>query len=448
MGGPGAPLEDLVTNVMLVDQALERRAASGCPIRFGLFGIGAIGRAIVSQSRRMPGIECAAICNRTIANVLDALEQLGIEDIEVVEDERDLDRVISAGRVAVTDDPSVVCRSEVLECLLEATGHVEYGARVASRAIDNGKHIVLMNAELDATVGPILKRRADEAGVLISGCDGDQPAVELNLYRFVRSIGLEPRVCGSMKGLLDHYRTPSTQASFAAEWGQKPQMVTSFADGTKVAMEQAVVANATGMQVAQRGMLGMEHHGHIDDMVHRYDLDAVRPLGGIVDYVLGASPGPGVYVFADAQDEDQIDFLRYAKLGDGPLYSFYVPYHLMAMEAPLTVARVVEFGDVAVAPAGAPIVDVAAVAKKDLPAGHTIDGLGGYSTYGLCENHATVRSEDLAPIGLVEGAVLRRAVDKDQVLTMSDIDLKPGQIVHELRRQQDEAFPSKDQEGG
>jgi predicted homoserine dehydrogenase-like protein len=218
-------------------------------------------------------------------------------------------------------------------------------------------------------------------------------------------------------------------------------MVTSFADGTKISFEQAIVANATGMQVAQRGMIGIEHRGPVDDMVSMYDLDMLREKGGIVEYVVGGLPSPGVYVFAEAQDKAQAHYLNYGKLGEGPLYSFYVPYHLTIFEVPLSVARVVLFGDHVIAPKGAPVVDVIATAKIDLKAGQTLDGLGWYMTYGQCENYDVVRRDNLLPMGLAEGATLRRDIPKDQVLTLDDVDL-PDNLACKLRAEQDAMFPA------
>jgi predicted homoserine dehydrogenase-like protein len=175
-----------------------------------------------------------------------------------------------------------------------------------------------MNAELDGTVGPILKIKAEQNGVIFSGSDGDQPGVEMNLYRFVKSIGLTPLVCGNIKGLQDPYRNPTTQKGFAEKWGQKPEMVTSFADGTKISFEQAIVANATGMRVKSRGMSrGFEWKQHIDGLTRHYDVDELKQLGGIVDYVVGAIPGPGVYVFATIDDPKQKHYLNLYKLGEG-----------------------------------------------------------------------------------------------------------------------------------
>jgi predicted homoserine dehydrogenase-like protein len=264
--------------------------------------------------------------------------------------------------------------------------------------------------------------------------------VEINLLRFVESIGMIPRVCGNIKGLQDRYRNPTTQESFAKQWGQTASMVTSFADGTKISFEQAIVANATGMVVAQRGMIGIEHKGHVDELTNSYDLDMLREVGGIVDYVVGSVPSPGVFVFAEAQDKVQAHYLNYGKLGSGPLYSFYVPYHLTIFEVPLTVVRAVEFGDAAIQPIAGPVVDVVTAAKTDLRAGQVLDGLGWYNTYGLCENHGIVRSERLLPMGLAEGCTLLRDIRKDEVITYDDVARPAVSLVHDLRAEQDHLF--------
>jgi predicted homoserine dehydrogenase-like protein len=266
------------------------------------------------------------------------------------------------------------------------------------------------------------------------------PGVQMNLYRFVKSIGLTPLLCGNIKGLQDRYRNPTTQAGFAKRWGQTPQMVTSFADGTKISFEQAIVANATGMCVAQRGMLGYNHTGHVDELTNKYDVDRLKELGGIVDYVVGARPSPGVFIFAARGDDTQRVYLDYGKLGDGPLYSFYVPYHLTIFEVPLSVARVALFHDVVIAPAYGPKVDVVATAKIDLEKGATLDGLGGFMTYGLCENADVTHARRLLPMGLAEGSRLKRNISRDEVLCYDDVELPGGRLVERLRAEQDLHF--------
>jgi predicted homoserine dehydrogenase-like protein len=223
-------------------------------------------------------------------------------------------------------------------------------------------------------------------------------------------------------------------------------LVTSFADGTKISFEQAVVANATGMTVAQRGMTGIEHPGHVDELTKSYDVDMLRELGGIVDYVVGSKPGPGVFVLATHDDPKQRHYLNLYKLGEGPLYSFYTPYHLCHFEVPLSVARLVLCGDAVMQPIDGPKVDVVATAKTDLKAGTVIDALGGYHSYGQAETYDASRTERLLPMGLAEGCKLLRDVRKDQVLTYADVEVPQGRIVDQLRAEQDEAFPGNEQD--
>jgi predicted homoserine dehydrogenase-like protein len=276
--------------------------------------------------------------------------------------------------------------------------------------------------------------------VILSACDGDQPGVEINLFRFVKGLGLTPRVMGNIKGLQDPYRTPTTQKAFAEKWGQTPSMVTSFADGSKVSFEQVVVANATGMRVAKRGMLAYEHREHVDTLTTRYDIDMLRELGGIVEYVVGAQPGPGVFCLAEHTDPRQQHYLNLYKLGEGPLYSFYTPYHLCHFEVPNTVGRVVLFGDAAGQPLAGPMVEVCAVAKRDLKAGETLDDYGHYMTYGEASNVVEMRANRYLPEGLVEGCRLLRDIARDAAITFDDVELPANRLADRLYAEQCATF--------
>jgi predicted homoserine dehydrogenase-like protein len=408
-----------------------------------MVGAGFMGRGIALQiATAVPGMELVAIANRTVDKAREAYALGGAEDVRHVDGAGELEQAIREGRPAVTDDPLLVAVAEQVDAVIEVTGTVELAANVALSAIEAGKHVVLMNAEVDGTLGPILKTYADRAGVVLTNADGDQPGVQMNLYRFVRGLGVKPVLAGNIKGLHDPYRTPTTQAEFAARWGQSPHMVTSFADGTKISFEQAIVANATGMSVARRGMQGpeVEVGTPIEKAASQFDVDELTAGHGIVDYVVGATPSPGVFVLGTHDNPLQRHYLNLYKLGEGPLYCFYTPYHLCHFEVPNTVARAVLLGDATIAPIGPPQVDVIAAAKTDLAAGDALDGLGGYLTYGLAENSDLVAEEGLLPIGLAEGCRLTRSISRDQVLTYDDVEVPQGRLSDRLRVEQREAF--------
>jgi len=430
--------------MIIVDRALQARAEAGNPVRAAMVGAVFMGRGIANQVvNSTPGMDLVAIANRNVEKARDAYVQAGVDaaDIEVVTSAGELQVAIEKGRPAVTDDPSVLAAAGLVDAIVEVTGAIDHGAQVVLDAIDNGTHVILMNAELDGTVGPILKAKADQAGVIVTASDGDQPGVEMNLYRFVRGIGLTPLLCGNIKGLQDPYRNPTTQEGFAKRWGQNPWMVTSFADGTKISFEQAIVANATGMTVARRGMRGLHHDGHVDELTSTYDVSELERLGGVVDYVVGSRPGPGVFVLATHDDPRQRHYLELYKLGPGPLYSFYTPYHLCHFEVPQTVARAVLFGDAALAPSGSPTVEVITTAKRDMAAGSVLDGLGGYDSYGQAERADVTAAGQLLPMGVAVGCRLRRAVSRDEVLRYSDVDLPAGRLVDALRAEQATSYP-------
>jgi predicted homoserine dehydrogenase-like protein len=429
--------------MIIVDTALQQRAAENNPIRVGVIGAGFMARGIVLQiANYVPGMAVAAIANRHIEAAQRAYAEAGVDAVETVDGDLAIADAIRAGKAVATEDALAVCRCEAIDAIMEVTGAVEFGAQVAMTAIENGKHVVLMNAELDGTLGPILKTYADKKGVVVTNADGDQPGVIMNLYRFVRSIGVKPVLCGNIKGLHDPYRNPTTQEGFAKQWGQKAHMVTSFADGTKISFEQAIVANATGMRVAKRGMFGPTVPGGtpIKAVADEYPLDDMLEGPGIVDYVVGAEPGPGVFVLGTHEHPAQQHYLNLYKLGEGPLYCFYTPYHLCHFEAPLTAARAVLFQDAAITPLEGPCVDVVAAAKIDLKAGAVLDGLGHYMTYGLAENSDTTYKDGLLPIGLAEGCTLKRDISKDTVLTLADVTFPEGRLCDRLREEQNRQF--------
>jgi predicted homoserine dehydrogenase-like protein len=425
--------------VILVDAALERRAQEGNPIRVALSGAGYMGHGIALQIvGAVPGIDLVAIAARDADRAGEAFAAAGVADALPVTDEAGLAAALAAGRPAVTADAELLARAEGVEAVIEATGDVDAGSRFALAAIESGKHVVLVNAELDGTLGPLLKARADRAGVVVSYTDGDEPGLIANLSRYVRAIGLEPVLAGNLKGLLDPYRTPETQRAFAAAVGQKERMVTSFADGTKLSLEATITANALGFRVVRRGMTGHRCE-HVNDAAGFFELEELL-RGGIVDFVLGAQPGSGAFVVGYGDDPGRQRYLSYFKLGEGPLYTFYQPWHLPNFDVPLTVARAVLFHDAAVAPLGPPRCEVVTIAKRELPEGIVLDGIGGFDCFGTIENAETARTENLLPIGLAEGCRLRRALAIDEPVSSEDVEVPADRLADTLWSEQLELF--------
>jgi predicted homoserine dehydrogenase-like protein len=425
---------------MSVDTILQEREAAGRPIRVGMVGAGATGRAIALQlGTPVPGIRLVAIANRTLRQGERAFREAGVEQWSRVNSAREAEAEIAKGLPVLTDDPSVLTHCESIDLLVEVTGTVEPAARVVLDAFDHGKHVVLVNAELDSLIGPILKEKADKAGVVITHTDGDEPGVAMTLFRYLRTLGLRPVAAGNIKGMVDYYRTPETQRAFAEKNDQDVKKVTSFADSTKLSMEATVLSNATGFHVGRRGMYGPAC-GYVREVGNLLPAEKMLETG-LVDYALGAAPHTGAFVVVHEDSLLKKVQLAYYKLGDGPFYVFYTPFHLPHIQIASTIGRAVIHRDPTVAPVGGPVCEVVAVAKRDLKAGERLDGIGGFCTYGLIDNRAAARSISALPIGLSEGRVLLRDVPKDSVVSFDDVDTPAEGIVESLWHEQNARWP-------
>jgi len=428
--------------MIIVDNALTRREENKNPIRVAIIGTGVMGMGMINQiTRYTPGMQISVACNRTLAKVENAFKASGIKDyllagnnIKAAQDAFD------SGKPLITDNIDLLLDLKGIDVLIEATGAMEFALTNILRAFDKGINVITFSAELDSSFGPLLRQSAEEKGVRYSLADGDQPGVTMNLYRYVKLMGFEPLLCGNIKGMQDNYRNPDTQRGFAEEWGMKPELITSFADGTKISFEQSCIANATGMKVAKRGMLGYNSKEHIDDLTSLYDIGQLKELGGIVDYVVGAKPSPGVFIYATTEDPHSVKFLKYGKLGEGPLYSFYTPFHLLFFDIVSSVSRLVDFNDPVIVAKGGPVVDVIAAAKVDLEKGDVIDSIGGFKTYGLCENHDAVLGEGLLPMVLANGCRLKRKVSRDEILTYDDVEIDEKSLLNQFWRRQNALF--------
>lgn len=427
---------------MNVDAALLQRESAGNPIRVAMVGAGATGRAIALQlGTPVPGMRLVAIANRTREHGERAFREAGFREWRHVTSVRAAEVAINSGIPVLTEDPSVLTACNAVDILVEVTGTIETAAGVVLQAFEYGKHVVLVNAELDSLIGPLLKARADSAGVVLTHTDGDEPGVAMTLLRYLRLVGLRPVAAGNIKGMVDHYRTPETQRGFAEKYDQDVRKVTSFADSTKLSMETTVLANATGFRVGRRGMYGPSC-SYVRDLAKLLPADQMLETG-IVDYSVGAMPMTGAWVIVHEEAPLKRSQLSYYKLGDGPFFVFYTPFHLPHVQIPSTIGRAVVHHDATVAPLAEPVCEVLTIAKRDLKAGECLDGVGGFCSYGLIDNRATARAADALPIGLSEGCVLRRDIAKDELISFCDVEAPHGRLAEMLWREQNERWPVK-----
>ena len=426
--------------MIIVDTEIAKRIAEDRPIEVALVGAGYSARHIASQIvGSFPGMHLAVVLNRTPSAAIAALNDAGVQDVRSVSSAGEIEDATAERVHCVTDNADAVFGAESIEAVIETTGEVEYGAWAALRSIDAAKHTFVLNCEMDATVGPLLKQYADKKGLVYSNSDGDEPGVASNLARHVKTMGFEVVGAGNLKGFYDVHRTPETQRGFAEAHNQKPHMMTSFVDGTKLSMELTVTANALGFGVAKRGMHGVA----CDDVrscLEHFPKNAFQPGRGIVDFLLGAAPHTGAFVIGHTEQPMKREFLQYLKMGEGPFYVFYTPFHLPQLEIPITVSRGVLCGDAAVAPKGKPYCDAVAIAKKPLKKGDVLDGIGGFTNYALIDNFETSLRENLLPMGVSQNCVVKHDIAIDTALTYDDVELPTGRQIDELRTEMISAF--------
>jgi predicted homoserine dehydrogenase-like protein len=408
---------------------------SGRTVNVAVVGAGFIGRGAIHRLGHTPGMRPCLIINRSVENGVFAFKAAGVEPDTVVvsDDAADLAEAIASGRPALSTSIDSLEVLDDVELVVEATGALGHGAGVVLGAIESGKHVVSMNAELDATIGTLLHHSARKAGCIYTISDGDQPGVMLRQMEFVTALGFEITAAINCKRVLDIHQNPDVSRQYSNRDNTSLTMTTAFGDGTKMQIENAVVANITGLVPDRRGMHGVE----TTLASAAKDIMAVLSRRGVVDYTLGGDFGGGIGVIGSADDAEMVQpYMRYSKMGDGPDYFFFRPYHLLHFELPLTIAEVILDGRGLGAPVDQPVSEVIAVAKKDLSAGEALDGIGGFACYGLIDTMSG--AEGMLPVGLAEHAIMKRPVSQDQPVKLEDVEInEDAEIVRHRRSQED-----------
>jgi len=442
----------------MITQKLARREAQGNPIRVGWVGAGRMITGAICQAAQMKGMRNAVVCDLRLDAALRAYQINGHrrEDILVTDDAGVANDAIRAGKPVVTQDAHLMAELE-LDCVIEGTGVPEVGAEVAFRCIQGGRNIILLNVETDVVVGPILHQMAERAGVIYSVSSGDEPGLITELVDRWGGLGFEIVAVGKTPtslGKMDIYATPDTVAEDARALDVNPHFLVTFRDATKTAIEMSAIANSTGLVPDVRGMHGptagiadmarffrLKSEGGILD--RRGVIDYARPLllpDGSVDFVNSVTPG--VFVVArTTHPQLQADLGYWNVVHEGEYFTFYMPYHLATNELPLSIVWAVEDGEPTCVARGGLVAEVIAAAKRDLRAGETIDGGGGFTVYALNDLATVTRAEGCVPFGLLGDAKLTRDVKRDQVITWDMVEVRTDTLLYHLRRIQDEVLP-------
>lgn len=419
-------------------ERLQAREHAGRPIRIGCHGAGWMGSGFVAATERIPGLAIAVLADADVAAARAALAAAGVpaEQIRVAATPGEAMDAMRRGYRVISDDMTLPAQVEAVDIVTDVTASPAAGAEVAYAAIRHGKDVVLVNIEADVTVGHVLKRLADEAGVLYSVSSGDEPGCLMELWDYVRVLGFEPIVIGKGKNNpLDPTANPTTVAAAAAAAGKDPYQTASYVDGTKTMFEMACAANATGCVPLRRGMTGPVATPETITALFRLQEDGgTIPFPGVVEFVQGPTMAGGVFITCRMPDARLAADLKYLKVGDGRYSAFFRPYHLWFIEAPLSLAAAHLFRTVTLAPLPQPVAEVMTVAKRDLQAGETLDGFGGYTFYGLIERAEVAWAENALPAGLAPGARVVRPVPAGRIVTWADVQLDESSTVVRLRR--------------
>ncbi|MCZ6858734.1 MAG: homoserine dehydrogenase [Alphaproteobacteria bacterium] len=391
-----------------------------------------MGKGILYQTLTTPGVACVALCDIRVDVAVACALELGI-DHAVVESVTQLEDAVRTRKVAICADGLFLSDSTSVEILVEASSAITEGARFVTRAIETGKHVVLMNAEIDLAFGTHFLQLAEEHGVVVTSCDGDQHGVLKRQIDDMNLWGFETVMAGNIKGFLDRYANPTTIIPEADKRKLNYKMCTAYTDGTKLCIEMALIANALGLKTPLPGMTG-PRADHVDEVLSLFDFENIRASGKpVVDYILGARPGGGVYSVGYHDHPFQSFMMNYYKMGDGPFYVFYRPYHLCHVESIASIVMPVLDKTALLTPSQGIQTDTFAYAKKDLRPGEMLDGIGGHACYGLIENVDDPATHPGLQICVAEDVRLKNPIKKDQPILLADVEVDPLREDFKLR---------------
>ncbi len=409
--------------------------------RIGLVGAGQMGTGLISQIEKMHGLKVVAVSDVMPTRAKDAYVESSVDESLVHWVEDDLtkaDELIKSGQRLATHSSDFLVNIPSLDAVVECTGIPSVGAQICYEAIQAGKPIINMNVETDATIGYMLTKMAEEKGVVYSLVAGDEPGSIKEIYDFADALGFDIVTIGKGKNNpLDRTATPESLAQRAQSRDMSAKMLCSFVDGTKTMVEMTSIGNATGFAPEVRGAYGPKCS--VADLPKMFVPKAdggIFEARGAVDYAVG--PAPGVFVIISTDQPKIEKDLNYLGLsGHDKYWSLYRPYHLANLEAPITIANVVLHQKETLNHKIMPVAETLAVAKRDLNPGDVIDGLGGFTIYGMIEKASVAHEQGLLPMGLAVGGRIVKPVKMGEAIRYEDIALNEDDLIYKLRREQD-----------
>ena len=426
-----------------INNKLKALAEEGKSIKVGLIGAGQMGRGMTNQIETMKGMETSVLVDINLDLATKAFENAGIpaDDIKKVSTVSEANKWLEAGKRIVTDNQEVVSRADIVDVCIDATGVPEVGAVMAYDAIQNRKHVVMLNVETDVVIGPLLNKMAQSNGVVYTGSAGDEPGAVMELYDFADAIGLEVRCMGKGKNnVVVAGCTPETVHEEAMRRGVSPKMLCAFKDGTKTMVEMTAMSNATGLIPDIMG-----GHGPVATLKEMPKLLSLKEEGGImnrygtVEYINGIAPG--VFVMVSSESEEVHYQMNYHSMGEGPNYILYRPFHLCNLETPISVARAYLEGRPTIIPKGGLVSETVTIAKKDLKAGELLDGIGGFTVFGSICEYNEAKSKNAFPLGLVTPRTkMVKDVKAGEIVTYDSVAVDADSVIFHMRKIQDKMF--------
>ncbi|AZO64071.1 MAG: homoserine dehydrogenase [Mesorhizobium sp.] len=422
---------------------LLQRAEKQGPITIGLAGAGQMGTDIVVQVALMPGMRIGAISEVRPQAAIDAALLAGHDRSDIVQagNAAAIDRAIEAGKIAVTEDLHALASAGRIDVIIDATGNPNIGTLFALEVMKNGKHIVMLNVEADITIGRFLKEEARKAGVVYTGAAGDEPACTLEIIGFAKSLGFNIIAAGKGKNNpLKIDAMPADYEKEAAERNMNARMLVEFVDGSKTAIEMVAIANATGLVPDVPGM-----HGPTATLEELASVLCPREDGGVlhrkgvVDYSIGKGVAPGVFCIIETRHPRVLERMVDLKVGKGPYFTIFRPYHLTSLEVPLSAARAVVYKRADMEPLDHPVAEAVAVAKSDLGLGQSLGMIGENDYRGFAMTWEDARARGALPLGLAERAKVVKPVKTGDFLTYENCVPDDSMVITQIRRRLDQS---------